>query len=80
VPFASCLYNIPFTNPDLRVTYGATAERIGISEAGSGCLTETSSFGAGEVWITGIGQATSARRGALDANWDAIVRDESTPR
>jgi 3-oxoacyl-[acyl-carrier-protein] synthase II len=34
--------------------------------------TKSSSAGSAEVWITGIGLATSLGEG-LDANWDALI-------
>jgi len=58
--------HVPFPSPDLRgATWMRWLKRIGFSEAGPDAMTEQVS-GPAEVWITGIGLATSLGEG-LDA-------------
>ena len=73
--------HVPFPNPDLRGHMDAVAKRIGFPLAGDRVSTMPEPA---EVWITGIGLASSLGEG-LDANWDAlqagrINADEKTLR
>src|SRR5450755_4974152 len=63
----------PASEPGIPRVYGRGGQTHRLSLTGSSVMTETTSATSGptDVWITGIGLATSLGEG-LDANWDAL--------